>query len=65
MIKISKSALQRDEGTVLARPTYVYIDYYCKLVIVGFFIFVMSCILEWVFFHLEGMCSDHKRNGLT
>ena len=27
--------------------------------IVGFFIFVSTCILEWVFFHLEGMCSDH------
>ena len=28
--------------------------------IVGFFISVSTCILEPVFFHLEGMCSDHK-----
>ena len=27
-------------------------------VIVGFFIFVSTCILERVFSHLEGMCSD-------
>ena len=29
-------------------------------IIVGFFIFVSTCILEWVFSHLEGMCSDCK-----
>ena len=29
-------------------------------VIVGFFIFVSTCILERVFSHLEGMCSDCK-----
>ena len=28
--------------------------------IVGFFIFVSTCILERVFSHLEGMCSDCK-----
>ena len=32
----------------------------CKYIIVGFFISVSTCILERVFFHLEGMCSDHK-----
>ena len=30
------------------------------LIIVGFFIFVSTCILERVISHLEGMCSDHK-----
>ena len=30
------------------------------LTVVGFFIFVSTCILERVFFHLEGMCSDYK-----
>ena len=30
------------------------------ITIVGFFIFVSTCILERVFFHFEGMCSDHK-----
>ena len=29
-------------------------------IIVGFFIFVSTCILERVFSHLEGMCSDCK-----
>ena len=29
-------------------------------IIVGLFISVSTCILEQVFFHLEGMCSDHK-----
>ena len=29
-------------------------------IIVGFFIFVSTCILERVFPHLEGMCSDCK-----
>ena len=29
-------------------------------IIVGFFIFISTCILERVFSHLEGMCSDCK-----
>ena len=34
--------------------------HYVIPVIVGFFIFVSTCILERVFSHLEGMCSDCK-----
>ena len=30
------------------------------VIIVGFFISVSTCISEWVFSHLEGMCSDCK-----
>ena len=33
---------------------------FSKSSIVGFFIFVSTCILERVFSHLEGMCSDCK-----
>ena len=34
-----------------------------SIIIVGFFIFVSTCILERVFSHLEGMCSDCKRKN--
>ena len=40
-----------------AAITMITIFYYKK---VGFFISVSTCILERVFSHLEGMCSDCK-----
>ena len=37
-----------------------FLAYFILRTIVGFFIFVSTCILERVFSHLEGMCSDCK-----
>ena len=50
----------RNSHGILTTNAWLYRFKIINSPIVGFFIFVSTCILERVFFHLKGMCSDHK-----
>ena len=47
-------------GNIINEPKQIADGFNKYFAIVGFFIFVSTCILEWVFSHLEGMCSNCK-----